>query len=88
MIYMILVRYLSTTESLISLSGIIPLGPVALFTLSDLTILFISSLDARGNSKSLAKRFLLWLQHWDDFCKFKDFFYGSSILTLEIRIAN
>ena len=49
---MILVRYLSTTlaESLISLSGI-PSGPVALFTLSDLTVLLISSLEAGGKWK-------------------------------------
>ena len=49
---MILVRYLSTklAESLISLSGI-PSGPVALFILRDLTILFISSLEAGGKSE-------------------------------------
>ena len=47
---MILIRYLLTTltEILISLSGF-PSGPVALFTLSDLTILFISSLKAWQN---------------------------------------
>ena len=50
--FMILVRYLSTTlaGSLISLSGI-PSGPVALFALSDLAILFASSLEAGGKSK-------------------------------------
>ena len=49
---MILVRYLSTalTESLIRLSGI-PSGPFALFTLDNLTILFIAFLEAQGNSK-------------------------------------
>ena len=35
----------------ISLTGI-PSGPVALFPLSDLTILFISSLEAGGKSKA------------------------------------
>ena len=50
---MILVRYLSTTlvESLIiNLSGI-PSVPVALLALSNLNILFISSLQAGGKSK-------------------------------------
>ena len=49
---MILVRYLSTllAESLLSLSGI-PSGSYALFALSDLTILFISFLEAGGKSK-------------------------------------
>ena len=49
---MVLVRYLSRTlaESLISLSGI-PSGPVALFALSELSILLISSLQAGGKSK-------------------------------------
>ena len=49
---MILLRCLSTTltESLISLGGI-PSGPVALFPLSNLTFLFLSSLDAGGKSK-------------------------------------
>ena len=32
--------------------------------------------------------FFLWLQHWEDFCKIHLFFYGSSILTLGIRIAD
>ena len=55
-------------ESLISLSGI-PSGPVALFALSDLTILSIPSLEAGGKqkSKSLVKHFLLWLQHLHGF---------------------
>ena len=49
---MILVRYLSTTlgESSISLS-VTPSGYSALFPLSDLIILFISSLGAGGKSK-------------------------------------
>ena len=49
---MILVRYFSTTlaENLISLSGI-PSDSIALLTLSDLPILFISSLEAGGKSK-------------------------------------
>ena len=49
---MILVRYLSITlaESFISLSGILS-DTVALFTFSDLTILFISYLEAGGKSK-------------------------------------
>ena len=49
---MILVRYLSTTfaESLINLSGTLS-GPVALFALRHLSILFISSLQAGGKSK-------------------------------------
>ena len=49
---MILVRYLSTalTESLVRLSGV-PSGPFALFTLDNLTILFIAFLEAQGNSK-------------------------------------
>ena len=46
------VRYLSTTlaESFISFRGIAS-GSLALFTLSDLTILFSSSLEAGGKSK-------------------------------------
>ena len=73
-------------ESLISLSGI-PSGPVALFALSDLTILSIPSLEAGGKqkSKSLVKHFLFSLA-W--FLKIQWFFYCSSILTLRIRIAN
>ena len=49
---MILGRYLPTilAERLISLSGI-PSGPVTLFAFSDLTILFISPLEAGGKSK-------------------------------------
>ena len=49
---MILVRYLSTTlaENLICLSGI-PSDSIALFTLSDLPILFISLLEVGGKSK-------------------------------------
>ena len=70
---------MSTTlaESLISLSGI-PSGPVALFALSYLTILFISTLEAGGKSKlkeSGKTNFLLWLQHWDCFfARFNNFF--------------
>ena len=53
---MTLVRYLLTTlaESFIILNGI-PSGPIVLFTLSDLTISFISSLE--GGSKSKLKDF-------------------------------
>ena len=63
---MILLRYLSTilAESFISLSGI-PSGLVALFALSDLTILFMPSLEAgcKSKLKEKLKRFLLWLQN-------------------------
>ena len=61
---MILVRYLSTilAEILINLSSI-PSDPVALFALSDLSCLYRSQkLEVSQNSRSLAKRFLLWLQ--------------------------
>ena len=36
----------------------------------------------------MEKRFLLWLQHWDGFCKIQWFLYCSSILKLGIRIAD
>ena len=69
---MILVRYLSTAlaESLISLSGM-STGPLALFTMSDITILFIFFLEAGRylKLKDSGKTFFLWLQHLDDFCK-------------------
>ena len=59
---MILARHLSTplAESLINLSGISS-GPAALFALSVLNILFISSLQVRGMSKlkEHGKNFLL-----------------------------
>ena len=47
-----------------SLSGI-PSGLVALFALSDLTILFMPSLEAgcKSKLKEKLKRFLLWLQN-------------------------
>ena len=67
---MILVRHCSTTltESLINLSGILS-GPVALFALSDLNSLFISSLKAGGKSKlkEHGETFFLLLQHLDGF---------------------
>ena len=74
---MILVRYLSTTlaESLISLNGI-PSGPVALFAFSDLTILFISSLEAGGKSKlkEFGKTFFYGCNTGMVFVRFNDFF--------------
>ena len=78
---MLLVRYLSATlaESLISLSGI-PSGLVALFAFNDLTILFMSSLEAGGKSKlkqpskifSFTVTILGWL-----FLRFNGFFNVS-----------
>ena len=68
---MILVRHLSTIlgESSISLS-VTPSNPVALFALSNLIILFISSLGAAGKSKlrNSGKRFSFMVATLDDFC--------------------
>ena len=85
---MTLVRYLSTTleESLINWSSISS-GPVALFALSDLNILYLPyKLEISQNPRSMVKHFPLWLQHMDGFYK-SDFFNCSSILTLGITIA-
>ena len=71
---MIIVKYLSTTlaERLINLSGI-PSGPVALFALSDFSLhklkVSLHKLEVSQNSRSMVKHSLLWLQHWDGFCK-------------------
>ena len=87
---MLLIRYLSATlaESLVSLSGI-PSGLVALFAFSDLTILFISSLEAGGKSKLKQPRkgfsFTVTILGWL-FLRFNCFFYCSSILTLGIKV--
>ena len=85
---MILLRYLSTTlaESLINLSGI-PSDPLALFALSDLSILFISSLQAGGKSKPKehCRTFFYVYNTWMVFVRFNDFFNCSSNLTLGIN---
>ena len=43
-------------------------------------------LDVSQNPRSLFKRLLLWLQHWDGFCKIQWVFYCSSKFKLEIRV--
>ena len=53
-----------------NLSGI-STGPLALFTMSDITILFMFFLEAGRylKLKDSGKTVFLWLQHLDDFCK-------------------
>ena len=70
---MILVRYLSAAlaDIFISLSGI-PSSPGTLFALNSYIPYLHLPLkqEVSQNSRSLVKHFLLWLQHWDGFCKF------------------
>ena len=73
---MILVRYLSAIL-VESLSGV-PSGLVALFELRDLTIWFISFLEAGGKSKLRESGMI--------FVRINDGFYSSSILTLGIGL--